>query len=320
MQSPSKTHSINIIGAGSIGHLWSAYLIKAGYSTTLFTPTPRKNQTVFLKAKDGQFKFEAQYDVLANWSPANTNIVAVKAGDLETVCRQIAGSFNTQSNLILMMNGLGLIEVTNQYLPEVPVFQASTTHGALYQPQEIAASNPPIIHHTGRGETKIGGIKEAILQNDPLKTSIKILNSALPKAQWNEKHQQTLWTKLIINAVINPLTAINDVSNGHLISDADLHQQAKSLTYELQPLIEKFLPDLSCEALFSEIEKVIRQTGSNSSSMRQDIHRERKTEIDFISGYILRTAHEYGWNFPKHQKLIERVKNKELQILNSVTK
>jgi 2-dehydropantoate 2-reductase len=49
------------------------------------------------------------------------------------------------------------------------------------------------------------------------------------------------------------------------------------------------------------------QTGSNRSSMLQDVRAHRVTEIDWINGAVVRLARKHGIAVPRHQQLLELV-------------
>lgn len=119
---------------------------------------------------------------------------------------------------------------------------------------------------------------------------------------------QRLWQKLIINAGINPYTAILDCPNGKIL-DAPLYQSTiDQLCLELSQLMDAAVrirqtPD----ALRERIEQVARNTAGNTSSMRADVQRGRRTEIDFINGYVAKLGKELGIETPVNQMLTERV-------------
>ena len=322
MNSPNTTpKSINIIGAGSMGHLWAAYLSKAGHQVNLYNRSKEQQQSILLKSEQHQFKLQVNYRTFGHWCQGDLILVAVKAHALESVCRQLALVQVKLPPIVLMMNGLGLIEIVNKNLPSAIVYQASTTHGALFIEESTESDDQfATILHTGQGQTFLGQFSPSDSAFDSIKPMLSTLNEAIPPTTWNEQHSQALWRKIVINSIINPLTAIHNVENGSLITDKAIHSQACQLAQELQPLIEHYLPGQNWQALLDDTLEVARKTKNNSSSMRQDINKGRKTEIDFISGYILNKAHKHGWSLAKHLEVVNHVKKLELQTHNSVTK
>ena len=55
------------------------------------------------------------------------------------------------------------------------------------------------------------------------------------------------------------------------------------------------------------VEAVIEKTALNYSSMQQDIVRQRQTEIDAISGFIVRQADKFGLDVPQNRQLQQQI-------------
>ena len=51
-------------------------------------------------------------------------------------------------------------------------------------------------------------------------------------------------------------------------------------------------------------------TAPNYSSMQQDLVAGRPTEIDYITGYILREAQPLGLHMPLHQQLYDAISHR----------
>ncbi len=58
-------------------------------------------------------------------------------------------------------------------------------------------------------------------------------------------------------------------------------------------------------------EQVIESTAENISSMLQDVRALRHTEIDYITGYLLRRARAHGIAVPENARLYDLIKRKE---------
>lgn len=315
--------SINIIGSGSMGHLWTAYLLDKQVNVRLYAKQPKSSQQYTVQSPQRSFTCNITHHSLKNWQTADFIIICVKATALESLCVEIKRCMefkpviHSDTPIILMMNGMGIIEIAQQHLPETDIYQASTSHGARLEDL--------VLRHTGQGDTLIGNIGENNTQNENEKPSsdlIATLNGALPDVRWNDNHHEVLWTKLLINAIINPLTTIHKIQNGGLLTNQKVNQQAKSLTQQLNPLIKKYLPYQSWQSIFEKVELVANQTYTNVSSMRQDILMGRKTEIDFITGYLLKMAAKQQVVLPEHEQIVNQIKILEKeseQSQNSVT-
>ena len=67
----------------------------------------------------------------------------------------------------------------------------------------------------------------------------------------------------------------------------------------------------SPESLLFYVNQVIDLTAENISSMLQDIRALRHTEIDYITGFLLKRARAHGIPVPENTHLYELVKRKE---------
>ena len=102
---------------------------------------------------------------------------------------------------------------------------ATTSHGAL----KVSASSGDFhVKYTGVGATQIGAPNvdkpspqtlAALSQIAPqLASAIATLDNALPPVQYQNNILRALWTKLSVNAVINPLTALHNIKISTLLS------------------------------------------------------------------------------------------------------
>lgn len=120
-----------------------------------------------------------------------------------------------------------------------------------------------------------------------------------------------MYLKLIVNAIINPLTAIHDIANGQLIANDRLKPDASSLLQELTPLLTCLLPKMSTDEIASHIVQVAQNTANNSSSMRQDLKAGKQTEIDFITGYLIKQAKSHQIELSQHATILNKIKRLE---------
>ncbi len=96
-----------------------------------------------------------------------------------------------------------------------------------------------------------------------------------------------LWGKAVVNAAINPLTALWRVPNGELLATADRRALLADLAREAAAVAAARGITLPYPDPVARVEEVCRATAANRSSMLQDIERGRPTEIDSINGVIV---------------------------------
>ena len=101
---------------------------------------------------------------------------------------------------------------------------------------------------------------------------------------------------------------MHDCRNGELLSRPELAREVDALCNEIARVSEaaEFAPIAA--GLRARVEEVIRNTASNHSSMLQDCRAGRTTEIDYITGQLLRVADLHGIAAPCNRSLLEQVK------------
>jgi len=92
------------------------------------------------------------------------------------------------------------------------------------------------------------------------------------------------WGKLVVNAAINPLTALLGINNGELIKRSTARDLCAALATEVAAVAGKKNISLPFAYPVKAVEDVIESTAGNQSSMLQDVLRGAPTEIDAISG------------------------------------
>ncbi len=119
-----------------------------------------------------------------------------------------------------------------------------------------------------------------------------------------------IYRKLLINAVINPLTAIWRIPNGELLASEGRLQLMRELFREATMVYD------ACGVTYDEdawdnILEVCRITAGNISSMLADVLASRTTEIRWINGSLVEMAERTGTSVPLHRwicQLVEGIK------------
>ena len=123
--------------------------------------------------------------------------------------------------------------------------------------------------------------------------------------------------KLVVNSVINPLTALMGCRNGELLETAEASKIISSVCYEaaqafgmqaqeevscndwekqirIRTGFGRVSPGLTSRALEQECLRVIKVTAGNISSMLSDVQSGSHTEIDYMNGYLMGLGRSFG--------------------------
>lgn len=201
-----------------------------------------------------------------------------------------------------------------------------------------------------RGERKLSLSDITPVAGDPhaerylsLRNTISAFCSAAPlNAAWRPLYdvQLAMRRKLVVNSVVNPLTALLNCSNGEIFKHAAGTRIAERLCAEASsvfrtqweqevkaqartgtvaggpdPLVprvpawqaEQFPRELEAAALLAECKRIVRLTHENASSMLYDVRNGRGTEVRQLNGYLLRLARRYGVRVPVTATLLDMV-------------
>ena len=234
---------------------------------------------------------------------ADIILLFLKSFQISAALSEISALLKHNTCIVLAHNGMGtLTELPQNVIATHNIYALLTTHGCL-------RTAPRTITHTGFGTTDIGllsGVSDLAQQQ----AITSLLNAALEPVSYHKNIKQKQWLKLAINCAINPLTAINNIDNGQINED-DYRQV---LTLLLEEVIEVAYAEgmhLTLTELTQTVKEVAQATATNSSSMRCDVLAKRRTEIDYISGYIDRLGAKHGIATPENTKMWQTVKNLE---------
>ena len=287
---------ITVLGCGALGQLWLTALCKHGHEVQGWLRVPQPYCSVNLIGEDGSIfnesltandpDFLAQSDLL---------LVTLKAWQVSDAVKTLAAQLPPTSPILLLHNGMGTLDELKS-APQ-PLLMATTTHAAR--------RDGNIIVHVASGVTHIG---PARTQDGDYSYLADVLQKVLPDVAWHNNILPQLWRKLAVNCVINPLTALWNCPNGELKNHP---QDVAMLCAEVAAVVEREGLHTSADDLRCYVEQVIESTAENISSMLQDVRALRHTEIDYITGYLLKRARAHGIAVPENARLYDLVKRKE---------
>ncbi len=212
----NETDSLLVLGTGAMACLFAARLAAAGVPFTMLGNWPegiqalQQNGVRFVDT-DGSQK---TYSVRVTDRPADCNgalfaVVLVKSWQTERAARQLKMCLSPDGTALTLQNGLGNREILAKELGAQRVALGVTTLGAnLLGPGQVRPA--------GEGVTTLSAHPRLAPLADWLRKAGFLVEYA-PDAN------ALLWGKLVINAAINPLTALLNVPNGELLARPTAH-------------------------------------------------------------------------------------------------
>lgn len=289
-----------VLGAGAIGSYYGALLSKrndvllVGRSSHVEAINSRG--LVLSGEVEGVFKVKAAAEV--DEVPAGSLVLlTTKAYDSEEAVRSIKDHMGRNSVILVLQNGLGNEEVVKNLVgKEVEVVRGLTTSGVEFT-------------EPGRITVKLAG--ETTLERGRTGERIaELFNSCGLKTRLSDNMAHELWSKLTMNCVINPLSAILRVPDKEIAAD--------SLRIIRRRIVEECVSVGRAEGveldmgILEKLEGVI-PTYENYSSMCQDLMKGKPTEIDFLNGKVVELGRRHRIPTPVNETITSLIKFLEVK-------
>ena len=278
--------NILIVGTGALATLFAARLTQARYQITLLgtwkegIDSLRRDGARLVDANGNEERFDVHAtDDPREYVGTKYAIVLVKAWQTERAARQLAECLAEDGLAVTLQNGLGNRETLVESLGENRVALGTITVGAtLLSP----------------GLVKVGGDGIISIERNPALGPVEAaLRSARFQVNMVQDAQSAVWGKLVVNAAINPLTALLRIPNGELLNRPSAREMMGKLAREVAEVARAENIQLPFDDPLAMAEEVARKTAANHSSMLQDVLRNAPTEIDAICGAVVRTAQKH---------------------------
>ncbi|MBI5944025.1 MAG: 2-dehydropantoate 2-reductase [Chloroflexi bacterium] len=310
---------ILLVGTGALATLFAARLSEAGHSVSMLgtwkhgLDALKQNGARLLDASGNEHAFKVHAtDDPREVSGAKFALVLVKSWQTERAAHQLREALADDGLALTLQNGLGNREILSRYLDTV--LTTETTEGYKNREKNSARSVNSVVKKVSRvalgitttgatllgpGLVKMGG--EGIISLEQ-NQALGPLEAALRSSNFNlhivQDARSLIWGKLVINAAINPLTALLRIPNGELLSHPNARKVMASLARETAEVAAAENVSLPFSNPVRAAEDVARQTAANHSSMFQDVRRGAPTEIDAICGAVTRRAEKHGIRTP----------------------
>lgn len=229
-------------------------------------------------------------------------VICVKSYSTEEACKAIKELVSEKTHILTLQNGIGNVQILNDYFGPERVIAGVTSHGATL----LGVGH---VRHAGKGETIIGR------PGGKFQSAIRDVAAILTKAGFETRVSKDIdsiiWSKLVINVGINALTAVTRLNNGRLIEYDETKVLMRGAVQEAVKIVKRKRIKLVYDDPIQKVESVCKATATNISSMLQDILNKKRTEIDFINGAVVRQGKALGIPTPVNEVLTNLVKTIE---------
>lgn len=276
---------IGMIGPGAMGTFLAGVLGKKNEVTLL----GRRRLGIEKVEIVGETELISKVDFTTDageFSKTELVIVCTKAFDTEKAVREVTEHLPSRCNVLSLQNGLKNEEIISDHLGEEKTIGGITSHGVTY----LDAGR---VKHAGKGETLIGSYPKGKGEDREVKRVAEVFSEAGISTSLSDNITGHIWKKVIVNAGINPVTALLGVKNGFLLEDKNLLKMVEEVVEEATKVAQEYA-ELPVDDLSKETKKVAKRTQDNKSSMLQDVENQRRTEIDQINGAVVEKGEKKG--------------------------
>ncbi|MBQ7825630.1 MAG: 2-dehydropantoate 2-reductase [Clostridia bacterium] len=294
---------IAVIGAGAMGALYGGYLSR--HNDVLLVDV---NQTqvdtinekgLIIHEPDGS---QAVYHPRATVrpegiEPVDVIVLFVKAmfsrAALEN-CRSIIGP---DTYLMTLQNGSGHEDTLLEFADRDHVVIGTTQHNS-------AVLGFGEIRHGGSGKTCIG------LTNGHAQRLAHVAQAFTAcglEAVCDDQVQKLIWGKMFTNVSASVLTGVLQVPLGYIAENAHAWALCERLVREAVAVAAGEGLTFDAEEKVAEVRGVCERSPKGLTSIYADLRDGRKTEVDTISGSVVRASQRNGVPAPTHEAMVALV-------------
>jgi 2-dehydropantoate 2-reductase len=305
-----------VVGAGVIGSLYAGHLASVAQVSVL---TRREEHAHALAAGGLRIsgKSELAAAPFATADPAelpdfDLGILATKATQLEDAARALAGRAPA-ATMMTIQNGLGAEELLRGHgewpLVSAVTFMSGVRHSDTHVEYELDT------------ETWLGPYAGTTTYEQAREIEELLVASGL-RARAFPDLRPAQWSKLIFNATVNTVAALTDLPHvgafaavehptdlGRLVRD--LMDEGKAVAAASGVELHEDPWEMNVHAVQRGETLAAEGQYAHVPSMLEDVRSGRATEVDFITGALVREAERHGVPVPLHTAMYRLVKARE---------
>jgi 2-dehydropantoate 2-reductase len=293
-----------MIGAGAMGAMFGGRLARAGAGVVLYDvdqahiaaiaagglsiDTPSGKLHINLRATDDAGEIGL----------VDVAVVMVDSNSTASASRIASTILGPGGFALTLQNGIGNVEALTAELGRERVAAGTTYNSA-------AKLAPGRVLHSNIGETAIGELDGS--RSERIEAIADLFRRAGLPIEVSDNVLGHIWMKFILNAAINPVSAVTGLRPGEIARIAPARELLERVLDEIMQVIDaKGLrlpePDARRAVLDHAWERY------NRPSMLQHVERGQRTEIDALNGMLLREAKALGIACPFNQGIVLTVK------------
>jgi 2-dehydropantoate 2-reductase len=295
-----------VLGAGAVGCYFGGMLARANQDVTFIARLERAKALneygleMDCKAFHETVKVKASAD-LNLLRDADLVLLCVKSLDTEQTLLEIKSILPNTAVLLSLQNGVANIEIASRTI-------GHRIYAAVVYVAAGMIGQRTMKHH-GRGELLIGSLGNITADDQENLEGIRhLFEAANVPCLITSQIKRDMWLKFLVNCSFNAISGIGQIPYGEMVKSPEIVQLIKEITKEF--LAVAALEDVKISLLeaLSANDSIATTMVTQVSSTAQDLSRGKKTEIDFLNGYIVELGRRHGIATPYNESVHALVK------------
>jgi 2-dehydropantoate 2-reductase len=332
---------IAVYGAGAVGAYVGGYMTREGHDVTLIDPwaehvarmrdpglelsglTEPENFSVVCKAV-----VDAELPQPGEIGPFDIIFICVKSFDTEAAAKRMKPYLAEGGFMVSLQNGINEGTIAE-------VVGADRTVGCIASAISVSMWEPGAV----RRNVKLGGKEHTVFRAGeldgrvtPRVERVAEILASIDSAKVTTTLMGERWSKLIVNCMRNPISAASGMASNacdtddHIrrlgirigaeavvVAQAEGHPLEKLLGMPPEQVLAAGQGDAEAMAACDKklLDDRAKRSDEQRPSMAQDMVKGRKTEIDFLNGFVVRTARQHGIAVPANEGIVAAIRKIE---------
>lgn len=228
-------------------------------------------------------------------------ICCTKGYGLEEIISACLPCVSHNTVVLPLLNGVDARSRIEKILPPCELWD-----GCVYLVSRLAA--PGVIRETGNIRKLFFGSNDG--SEEKLRKTENIFREAGIEAEWSKQIRETTWEKFLFISPIATLTSFTDSTIGAVFANARSEEFLRQLVAEVKSVADAegvVLPPGTTEA---NLERIRSLPFESTTSMHSDFRRGGKTELESLTGFVVREARRFRIPVPVYEMMYEKLKTR----------
>lgn len=294
---------IAVIGAGAMGSIYGGHLslhhevYLIDKNKNLIDTVNKKGLVLVENGQENRYYPKAA-ETSQNIGTVDLILVFVKALFSRTALMENKQLIGPDTYIMTLQNGAGHEDILSEFTDKEHIILGTTEdNGAVLETGKIRRG--------GTGKTNLGMlVSDAAHILEQWKTAFDACGF---DCHIYDNIKQLIWDKLFTNVSLSTVTAVLQVPMGFIAADPYAWNMTKQLIHEAILVAEAIGLSFDENAMIDRVKQVSLHSPEGLTSIYMDVKNGRKTEVDTISGAVVKTAKKAGIAVPGHEMIVNMI-------------